>query len=209
MCIIISSKCPACAADVQQPLSDSQGAATACRDSGRFCLSKPGMHLLTNVSSKYSQIHTDMHCKILKNTVRYSQICTAFKNECIKSGPKYRQIHKHMHCLYKNAYMYVSSSLTACMSAELECSLYTCTYALDIAPMSQDTYEYSQMYADTCMCISDIQYAYVIFTPMYYVHVRVHIYGKLQLFPPFSHYREKSFPTFPLFHFPTFGAAVI
>ncbi len=50
---------------------------------------------------------------------------------------------------------------------------HTCTYALDTAPMSQDTCRYSQIDADTGIYISHIHCAYVMCIQMYPVHVCV------------------------------------
>jgi hypothetical protein len=54
------------------------------------------------------------------------------------------------------------------------CIQHTCTYA---ALMSQDTYRYSQIHADTAMCISHIHCAYVICIQMYPVHMCVHMFA--------------------------------
>jgi hypothetical protein len=55
------------------------------------------------------------------------------------------------------------------------CVRHTCTYALDTAPMSQDTCRYSQIHTDTGMCISNVQCAYQICIELYPVHMSVHM----------------------------------
>ncbi len=58
------------------------------------------------------------------------------------------------------------------------CILHTCTYALDTAQMSQDTYRYSQIHADTGLCISHyshIHCAYVICIQLYPACMCVHV----------------------------------
>jgi hypothetical protein len=56
------------------------------------------------VTAKYIQIHTDMHCEIQSDTVRYSQICTAFKIAYVHVFMT--KIHTHALPL-SNAYVYV------------------------------------------------------------------------------------------------------
>jgi hypothetical protein len=68
--------------------------------------------------------------------------------------------------------MYLHVCLHVCWHV---CIRHTCTYALDTAFMSQDTYRYSQVGADTGICISHIHCAYVICIQLYPVHVCVHM----------------------------------
>ncbi len=71
------------------------------------------------------EIHTDMHVHI-----------------CMYGARKYSHIHTDMYCL-GNAYVYVCASMSA------ESSRHTWTYALDTAPMNQDTYNLLQIQSST------------------------------------------------------------
>ena len=102
-----------------------------------------------------------------RNTVRYIQICTAFKNAHVHVFMT--KIHTHMHCLWA---MHMCMYLHVCRHV---CVRHTCTYALDTAPMSQDTCRYSQIHTDTGMCISNVQCAYQICIELYPVHMSVHM----------------------------------
>ncbi len=108
-----------------------------------------------------------MLCKIQADTIRYNQICTAFKIAYVHVFMT--KIHTHMHCL---SAMHMCMYLHVCWHVHIQ---HTCTYALDTAPMSQDTCRYSQIHADTGMRISNVYCEYEICIELYPVHMSVHM----------------------------------
>jgi hypothetical protein len=124
------------------------------------------------VTSKYSQIHADMHCK------------TVTQSDAVRCS----QIHQDMHCFQKctcacihdkKTYTYalpLSNAYFMCLHVCWHvCIRHTCTYALDTALMSQDICRYSQIDADTGKCISHIHCVYVTCIQPYSVHMCVHM----------------------------------
>ncbi len=101
--------------------------------------------------------------------LKFIKICTC-KSVCMEQEKTFTLWLRYIQiCIaLRSAYVYVS----ACMSAEY--SRHTCTYALDTAPMSQDTYGYSQIHAVTGMCISHIHCAYMMCALLYAVHMRMY-----------------------------------
>ncbi len=71
-----------------------------------------------------------------------------------------------MHCLEA---VHICMYVNVCRHVFIR---HKCTHALDTARMSQDTYRYNQIQADTGTCISHIHCAYAICIQLlYHVHI--------------------------------------